>query len=77
MEEEVFTPPRGGGGGARPLSLRVHHVRYEPYLNRSLICFPEDSLRDGGQRQKDIGSPVNMLVDTVSHLQKDMAILRE
>ena len=33
--------------------------------------FPEDSLRDGGQCQKDIESPVDMLVDT------EMAILRE
>ena len=39
MEEEVITPPRGGGGGIRPLSLRVHHVRYEPYLNLSLMVF--------------------------------------
>ena len=31
MEEEVITPPRGGGG-VRPLSLRVHHVGYEQYL---------------------------------------------
>ena len=29
MEEEVITPPRGA---VRPLSLRVHHVGYEPYL---------------------------------------------
>ena len=36
MEEEVFTPPRGA---ARPLSLRVYHVRYEPYLNLSLMVF--------------------------------------
>ena len=28
MEEEVFTPPRGGGG-IRPLSLRVCKVRHE------------------------------------------------
>ena len=28
-------------------------------------------------RHKDIGSPVDMLVDTVSRIQKDMAILRE
>ena len=39
--------------------------------------FPEDSLRDGGQCQKNIGSPVDMLVDTVSRIQKDLAILRE
>ena len=29
MEDEVITPPRGGGGGVWPLSLRVHHVGYE------------------------------------------------
>ena len=28
-----------GGGGARPLSRRVYHVRYEPYLNLSLMVF--------------------------------------
>ena len=46
MEEEVKTPPRGGrpavetqglppmgGGGVRPLSLRVHHAGCEQYLN--------------------------------------------
>ena len=37
--------------------------------------FPEDSLRDGGLCRKDIGSPVDMLVDTVSRIQKDMVIL--
>ena len=39
--------------------------------------FPEDSLRDGGLLQKDIGSPVDVLVDTVSRIHKDIAILRE
>ena len=29
MQEEVFTPPRGGGRGARSLSLRVCKVRHE------------------------------------------------
>ena len=38
---------------------------------------PEDKLRDGGRRRKDIESPVDMLVDTVSRIQKDMAILHE
>ena len=46
MEEEVITPPRGGrptvenqglpprggGGGVRPLNLRVHHARCKQYL---------------------------------------------
>ena len=35
--------------------------------------FPEDSLRDGGQGQKNFRS----LVNTVSHMQKELAILRE
>ena len=30
--------PRGGGG-VRPLSLRVHHVRYELYLNLFRMVF--------------------------------------
>ena len=28
-------------------------------------------------KKQDIGSPVDMLVDTVSRIQKDMAVLRE
>ena len=53
----------------------MHHVGFEQYL--SLMIFLGGSLRDGGQRHKDIGSQVDMLVDTVSRIQKDMAILRE
>ena len=73
MEEEVFTPPRGGGGGRpapEPQGVPCE-VRAVPRL------FPEDSLRDGGQSQKNIGSPVDMLVNTMSCMQKDLAILRE
>ena len=36
-----------------------------------------DSLRDGGLRQKDTGSQVDMLIDTVSRMHKDIPILRE
>ena len=76
MEEEVFTPPRGGGGRPAPEPQGVPREVWAipkpfPY------GFSEDSLRDGGQCQKNIGSPVDMSVDTVSHMQKDMAILRE
>ena len=39
--------------------------------------FLEDSLRIGGLRQKDIESPINILVDMASRIQKEMAILRE
>ena len=55
----------------------MHHREVRDVHKPFLDGFPEDSLRDGGQRQKDIGSPVDMLVDTVSRIQKDMAILRE
>ena len=75
MEEEVFTPPRGGGHPAPEPQGAPREVRAVPKQFTSGL--PEDSLRDGGQRQNDIGSPVNMLVDTVSRIQKDMAILRE
>ena len=74
---------RGGdhtaeGGGGRPApepqgAPREVRAVPKPFPD----CFREDSLRDGGQCQNDIGSPVDMLVDTVSRIQKDMAILHE
>ena len=68
----------GGGGGGRSApepqgAPRGVRAVPEPFPDD----FPEDSLRDGGLRQKDIESPVDMLVDTVSRIQKDMAILHE
>ena len=39
--------------------------------------FPEDIIRDGGQGQKNVGSPIDTLVNTVSHMQRDLAILRD
>ena len=67
-----------GGGGGRPApepqgAPRGVRAVPKPFPDD----FPEDSLRDGGLLQKDIGSPVDMLVDTVSQIQKDIAILRE
>ena len=74
MEEEVITPPRGGRPVPEPQGApRGVRAVPKPFPDD----FPEDSLRDGGLRQKDIGSPVDMLVDTVSCIQKDMAILHE
>ena len=52
MEEEVFTPPRGA---IRPLSFRVHHVRYEPYLNRSLMVFRRTDYRMAVSVKKILG----------------------
>ena len=70
LEEEVTTPPRGGRpapetqmspGGARAVPRIVTEVRP----------------RDGGpDRQKDVGSPVDMLVHTVARMQLDLADLR-
>ena len=72
-EEEVFTPPRGGGGRPVPEPQGVpREVRAVPKPFPD--GFQEDKLRDGGQ---NIGSPVDMLVDTVARMQKDLAMLRE
>ena len=63
MEEEVVTPPKGG----RPASETQGApggIRAVPFTDD----FLEDSLRIGGLRQKDIESPVDMLVDTVSRI---------
>ena len=74
MEEEVFTPPRGDRPAPEPQgATREIRALPKPFPDG----FPEDSLRDGGQRQKDIDSPVDMLVDTVTNIQKEMAILHE
>ena len=61
-EEEVFTPLRGGGGRPVPEPQGVpREVRAVPKPFPD--GFQEDKLRDGGQ---NIGSPVDMLVDTVT-----------
>ena len=39
--------------------------------------FLEDITRDGGQDQKNVRSPMETLVNTVSHMQRDLAILRD
>ena len=38
---------------------------------------PEDIKRDGGHDQKNVGSPIDKPVNTVSHMQRDLAILRD
>ena len=64
-----------GGGGGRPVPepqgvpCEVRAVP-KPFPDG----FQEDKLRDGGQ---NIGSPVDMLVDKVARMQKDLAMLRE
>ena len=76
MEEEVFTPPRGGGGRPAPEpqgARREVRAIPKPFPDDFLV----DSLRDSDPRRKDIESPVDMLVDTMSCIQKEMAIIRE
>ena len=71
MEEEVFTPPRRGRPTPEPRGVpREVRAIHKPFPNG----FQEDRLRDGGQ---NIGSPVDMLVDMVLRMQKDLAMLRE
>ena len=66
----------GGGRPAPEPQGSPHGVRAVP--NTFPIDFSEDSLLDGGlDRRKDIGSPVDMLVNTVARMQKDIATLRE
>ena len=65
---------RRGGAGGRPAPEPQgvqREVRAVPKI------FPEDTVRDGGQGQKNVGSPIDMLVNTVSHMQRDLAILRD
>ena len=71
-EEEVFTPPRGGGRPVPEPQGVPREVRAAPKPFPD--GFQEDKLRDGGQ---NIGSPVDMLVDTVARMQKDLAMLWE
>ena len=74
MEEEVITPPRGGRSTIdnQGLPLRVSRPAPEPQgsprgVRAVPTFFPEDRPRDSGlDRQKDIGSPVDILVDTVA-----------
>ena len=67
---------RGGNdtteGGVRPLNLRVsQEARAVPRI------FSEVRPRDGGpDRQKDVESLVDVLVDTVARMQQDFASLR-
>ena len=38
---------------------------------------PEDTLRNSGKGQRNFRSPIEILVNTVSHMQRDLAILRD
>ena len=70
MEEEVITPPRG---------RRPAPVTQVPPGGAQAVpqIFTEVRPQEGGpERQKDVGSPVDRLVDTVARIQVDLADLR-
>ena len=76
LEEEVITPQRGGGGRPAPEPQgppRGVRVVPNPFPND----FLDGSLRNGDLDRQDIGSPVDVLVNTVARMQKDIATLRE
>ena len=70
--KRTFSHLQGGGGRPAPEPQGVQkEARAVPKM------FPEDIIRDGGQGQKNVGSQIDMLVNTVSHMQRDLAILRD
>ena len=69
LEEEVTTPPRG--------AVRLPRLRCRQGERAVPQIFLEVHPRDGGpDRQMDVGSPVDVLVDTVARMQQDLANLR-
>ena len=70
--ENQGLPPRGGGRPAPEPQGSPRGVRAVPKI------FTEGRSRDSGlDRQKDIGLPVDILVDTLTRMQQDLARLRE
>ena len=70
LEEEVMTPPRGGRPALEPQGPPGGE-RVMPHI------FTEVRPRDGGpDPQKDVGSPVDVLVDTAARMQQDLASFR-
>ena len=67
----------GGGGGRLAPEPQGPPCGVRAVPNPFPSDFPEDSLRDGDLDRQDIGSPVDMLVNTVARMQKDIATLRE
>ena len=70
QEEEVTTPPRGGCPAPEP-QVPPGGARAVPQ-----ICSEVRSQDGGSDRWKDVGSPVNVLVDRVARMQQDLVNLR-
>ena len=85
LEEEVKTPPRGGRPAVETQGLPPRGGRPAPEPQGSArgvravpTFFMEARSRDSGlDRRKDIGSPVDILVDTVARMQQDLSRLRD
>ena len=74
MKEEIFTPPGGGGGGRQVPDTRG--VQNEAQAMSKTV--PEDTVRlSSGKGQRKFKSPIEMLANTVAHMQRDLAILRD
>ena len=69
MQEEVFTPPRGGGRQVPEPQGVQSEARAVPKT------VPVDTVRNSGKGQRNFRSLIEMLVNTVSHMQRDLAIL--
>ena len=41
------------------------------------LRLPEDNVRNSGKDRRNFRLPVEMLVNTVSHMQRDLAMLRD
>ena len=70
MEEEVFTSPRGGHQAPEP-----QDVQSEARVGPKTV--PEDNVEYSGKVRRNFRSPIDMLVNTVSHMQRDLAMLRD
>ena len=42
-----------------------------------LKTVPEDNVRDSGKVRRKFRSPIEMLVNTVSHMQRDLSMIRD
>ena len=64
---------RGGGGG--------HHAPEPQDVQSEARAGPktvlEDNVRNSGKDRRNFRSPIEMLVNTVSHTQRDLAMLRD
>ena len=70
--KKKFSHLRGGGGGRQ--IPEPQGVQSEARAVPKTI--PEDTVSNSGKDQRNFRSPIEMLVNTVSHMQRDLAILR-